>query len=35
MKQAKAQALHEFARLCGVKVETKPHFESASFHKAL
>jgi hypothetical protein len=34
-RAAKAQALQEFATLCGVEVETTPHFKSASFHKAV
>ena len=31
---AKAAALQEFARLCGVEVETTPHLKSAVFVKA-
>jgi len=34
-RAAKAQALQEFARLCGVKVETTPHFKSATFYTAV
>jgi hypothetical protein len=32
---AKAQALQEFATLCGVDVKTTPHLKSAYFRKAL
>ena len=31
---ARAAALQEFARLCGVEVETTPHLKSAVFVKA-
>jgi len=31
---SKAAALQEFARLCGVEVETTPHLKSAVFVKA-
>jgi hypothetical protein len=34
-RAAKAQALQEFARLCGVQVETTPHFKSATFHTSV
>jgi hypothetical protein len=32
---SKAKALQEFARLCGVEVETTPHLKSAVFVKSL
>jgi len=32
---AKEQALRDFARACGVEVETTPHLKSATFHKAV
>jgi hypothetical protein len=34
-RTSKAQALQEFAKLCGVEVETTPHFKSATFHTAV
>ena len=34
-RAAKARALEEFAKLCGVQVETTPHFKSATFHTSV